>query len=448
MDIHEMRAELRTALDRMEAIDDAASTENRDLNEAESAEYRELESRVSSLNARIEREERRREMRDRADINAEPVQPRGSHTITGVRDYDASDFRSIGEFLHSVRFRPTDQRLRSVEHREQQPSVDTQVMGDGWNDSMDGPLGGYAVPEQFRTDLLEVAQQESIIRPRAFVIPAGTPPDAPISMPALDQGSDRNMFGGVEVDWIAEAGAKPQTDVNLRQVTLQPHEVAGHIRTSDKLLRNWAAADAVFRRLLTGAVAAATDYAFLRGTGGTQPQGIIGSSAAYEVARDTSSQIKYADIAAMYARMRMGGSPVWIASQAILPQLLNMTDGNGRLIFQPGARDGVQPQLLGFPIIWNERSPGLGNPGDLVFADLSYYIIKDGSGPFVAASEHVHFTTNETIIKVFFNVDGKPWLTGPIVQENGFEVSPFVVLDDPSGGDGDGDGGGDGDGDG
>lgn len=77
---------------------------------------------------------------------------------------------------------------------------------------------------------------------------------------------------------------------------------------------------------------------------------------------------------------------------------------------------------------WNNRAPALGSKGDVVLADWSYYLIKDGSGPFVAASEHVLFQSNKTMIKVFWNVDGAPWLTAPFKEENGYEVSPFVVL--------------------
>ncbi len=68
----------------------------------------------------------------------------------------------------------------------------------------------------------------------------------------------------------------------------------------------------------------------------------------------------------------------------------------------------------------------------MLLADWSHYLIKDGSGPFVAASEHVKFTSNKTVIKIFWNVDGAPWLTAPIAEENGYEVSPFVGLDVPA----------------
>jgi HK97 family phage major capsid protein len=69
----------------------------------------------------------------------------------------------------------------------------------------------------------------------------------------------------------------------------------------------------------------------------------------------------------------------------------------------------------------------------VLLADWNYYLIKDGSGPFVAASEHVHFTKNKTVIKMFWNVDGAPWMQAPIKEENGWQVSPFVALDVPAG---------------
>ena len=438
MDIHEMRSALQNEYDRMEELNEIAIAENRDLTDDEHKEYTDTEQRADSFEKRIARQEKLRERRANAPM-PQQAESRNRPQVQ-ARDYDASDFRSLGEFLYSVRFRPSDQRLLGVAQRD----ADTQVMGDGIHDATDGPLGGFAVPEQFRPELLEVAQQGAVIRPRAFVIPAGSPPDAPINMPALDQTSSSNRYGGVEVDWIDEGAEKPQTDMGLLKVTLQPHEVAGSMDVSDKLLRNWQASNAVFRRLMSGAIVAAEDDAFMSGNGTGKPRGYIGSTAAHTVNRDTAAEIKYADIVAMYARMLMGGSPIWIGSQSILPQLLNMVDGDGRLIYQPNAREGVQPQLLGFPIIWSERAPALGTAGDLSFVDLQYYLVKDGSGPFVAASEHVKFRENQTVLNIFTNVDGKPWLTAPMELENGYEVSPFVVLDVPAEGDGDGDGDGDG----
>ena len=77
---------------------------------------------------------------------------------------------------------------------------------------------------------------------------------------------------------------------------------------------------------------------------------------------------------------------------------------------------------------WSPLSPALGSVGDVALIDAEHYLIKDGSGPFVAASEHVLFTQNKTVIKAFWNVGGKPWLTAPHYDEGGYQTSPFVVL--------------------
>ena len=44
-------------------------------------------------------------------------------------------------------------------------------------------------------------------------------------------------------------------------------------------------------------------------------------------------------------------------------------------------------------------------------------------------SEHVKFTSNQTVIKAFRNVDGKPWVNAPYILEGGAtQVSPYVIL--------------------
>jgi len=358
-------------------------------------------------------------------------EPRGAaRRSTGVvrpDDGGRGEFRSFGEFLAAVRFSPGDPRLGDP----QEIRAEDQSMTGG-----DGEYGGYAVPEQFIDTFLEVAPQEAIVRPRATVIPPGDRPEAPARLVALDQSAETNMYGGVEVQWIAEGAEKPQTDFQIRPVELAPHEVAGHITVTDQLLRNWQASGALIERQLRSATIAAEDVAFLSGNGTGKPLGILHASnaAAIEVNRATANQISYADIVAMIAAAKFGGSLEWVTSQTTLPQLMQLKDEAGNLIWQPNARDGSPGTLLGIPVRLNERSPALGSRADLALIDFAYYLIKDGVGPVIAASPHVHFTSNRTVVKVFKTVDAKPWLTAPIRTEGGYDVSPFVVLDVPSGG--------------
>lgn len=404
VNIRELRATRHDRVEKARAIVDKAKDEERDLTDDEEAEFKSLEAEIEKRSKEIDREERLQALEAEKD-NYEPAPE------------NDGEFKSLGEFLYSVRFNQNDPRLM-----ESRAAGDPQTFGTGAS-------GGYLVPPKYMTEVLTVGLQEAIIRPRATVIPADAGnPDATLYMPAIDYSAD--LFGGVSVAIVSEGGAKPETAMDFKQVTLAPKEIAGHIVVNDKLLQNYAQSEALFGGMLRSAIIAAEDNYFLNGTAGG-PTGIIGHASVAEVPRDTANQISYVDIASMYASAKFGGSLVWIGSPTILPQLMNMEDTGGSLIWQPNARDNSPGNLLGLPMLLNGRSPVLGTEGDLVLADLKYYLIKDGFGLAVGASEHVYYLTNQTVIKAFKRVDGAPWLTAPLTLEDGTtEVSPFVVLTD------------------
>lgn len=413
-------------LAQMNALVTLSETEDRDLSDTEQGDFDGYKAEVDALDKRIARAE------SLAVLNEEAEAPRGAVGARNISGADiaasagntapaaAESFDSLGEFMATVARNPNDQRLAAMyQERRAEQRMDS------------GPAGGFAVPTQFLGEMLRVDPQAAMIRSRARVIPAGTPPDAAITMPALDQENTpegSNMRGGVATRWIGEGAAKPKTDAKLRQITLEPKEVAATLDITDKLLRNWQAAGSVIEQLMREAVIAAEEDAFLNGNGIAKPQGIIGAGATLTQARG-SSGISYTNLTGMLGKLLMrGGSPVWFASQSELPALLEIVDADGNYIWQPNAREGVPQTLLGYPLMWNEFSPLADQAGSLSLVNLANYLIKDGSGPFVAASEHVKFEDNKTVFKVFWNVDGQPWMSKPIKQEKGHQVSPFVVL--------------------
>lgn len=424
-----MREQRATKIKGLRAIVSAAEATDRELSAEETVSYDALVAEVAQLDASIKREQ------DLEALEASAAQPlpavaatQRTHTIPAGAEAK-KEFENFGEFLNAVSRNPNDQRLASL-YKDFDPKAEQRM------DT--GSAGGFAVPTQFRDTLMAVEGQEAVIRPRAEVIPAGSPPDAAITMPALDQTGDvpDNVYGGVTVEKTAEGGSKPETSFALRQITLEPQEFSGYLEATDKLLRNWSAASALIERLFRNAMMAKEDHEFLTGNGIGGPLGILNAGATYDVARTTAGTIVFDDVIAMLSRLlQRGGQPVWMASQSTMPKLLALRNlsgspavGDGGLVFQPSLVPGVPTMLMGYPVIWHERSPQLGTAGDLVLADLSYYLIKDGSGPFVASSEHVKFRENKTVFKIFWNVDGQPWLTAPFKQEGGYEVSPFVAL--------------------
>lgn len=418
IDILKLMREKDELLAKRQELLDAVVAENRSYTDEELAEVEDSQAKVADYDRKIKEAQDIQTARtgnSPDDIAAALQEPAGDPAPEG--------FRSFGDFLQAVRWNTGHPGLT---YREKVLDSEKRAMSMGV-----GTAGGFIVPEQFSQTMLQLDVASAIFRPRANVIPAGTPPDAAITMPALNQTGANGIYAGVTVKWIAEGGAKHETEPALLEVKLEPCEVAAHVIVTDKLLRNSAAAGALVSSLLRKAIIGAEEDTFLTGTGVGQPAGIIGHGSTINIARAVALQIAYADVIGMYSAFMFGGPAVWIASQTTLPQLMAMVDVGNHNVWQPSAREGAPGTLLGFPLILNDQSPVLGTQGDLVLVDLNYYLIKDGSGITIDMSDGYYFTSNKTIIKAYWNVDGQPWMTTPLTQRDGTsQVSPFVVLND------------------
>lgn len=397
IDIDKLKRDRNELLERSKAMLEAAEKENRNFSEAEEKEFRETMDNIDSLGFKIEAEEKIQSLELK---NQTPAPPEGD-----------GEFRSLGEFIKTVATNPSDSRL--IREASEQ--------------SMGTPAkGGYLVPEKFSAMIDAVAAESAIIRPRATVIPPGDQPDAVNHIPCLDYSGGRNA--GVSVSWIGEADTKPQTDATLTEIKLEPFELAAHVVVTDKLLANAPQVEAVLRDLLARAIVSAEETAFLQGVGTTQPTGIIGNAATLEIPRTTDGSICYTDIANMVGSS-IGTNRIFIASISALPALMTMEDSEGHLVWVPNAAQGFPGTLCGIPVMLSERVPTLGNDGDLLLIDPKAYLIQDGRPLSIAVSEHVYFLNNETVIKIFKSVDGKPGLLAPVLLEDGETmVSPFVQL--------------------
>lgn len=405
-DINKMKRERQEKIEEVRAIlDGAEKREEKRTSPEEESKISDLMSEIDRRSSDIEREEKLQNLELRnAKFEDEP---------------DGEELRSFGEFLHEVRFNPNSSRLDQRDLKNESRDV---TMGNG-------PSAGFLVPEQHNDTIRQVNPQQAIIRPRATVIPAGSPPDAAMNLLALDQSGALGVYSGVVVRWIAENAARQDAgDPRIRTIKIEPQEVSGYIDVSDKLLRNSAAAGPLVQNMLRGAIISSEEFAFYRGDGVGKPMGIIGHPSTITIDRATGNAIAYADIVNMMAR-NMGDNPVFVANRSVLPQLMTMTDAGGRLIWQPNAREGEPSTLMGIPLIFNQRSPVLGSEGDISLLDLSSYAIKDGSPLAISIDPYTQKVNGVTRIYAFWNVDGQPMMNTPMLEEDGITtVSPFVVL--------------------
>jgi HK97 family phage major capsid protein len=335
-------------------------------------------------------------------------------------------FDCFEEFLCAVNF------ARTGNHVDQRLDFHNPTLR-GEQSMGDGSKGGFMVPTEFRAELLRVDPAQTPLLNSVMRLPPGSSPDAAVTLPALDQGT--NQHGGVTVSRIAEGATKPETDFDLKQVSWTPTEIAGHVALTNQLIRNWTGSMGMAQSLLRSALNAAMESEVYNGDGVGKPLGILQSGASYSVNRATASDFVFADVANMVARkLQRGGGAFWLYNPLHIAKLIQMKDGNNNLVWQQSIVPGSPTMLWGLPAFAYEFAAAVGALGDVCLVQPNpYYVFKEGSGPFVDVGLiNDDFTKNKRRVLIFTLNNGGPWLQAPFKLQNGTEVSPFVLLDVPS----------------
>ena len=193
------------------------------------------------------------------------------------------------------------------------------------NNENDPAAGGFMVPDQFVAQLLMLALEAAVVRPRAFIMPMT---GQTMKIPAIqDTSHATTVFGGVQGYWVAESGAFTESNPSFRQVVLTARKLLGYTTTSNELMVDSAiSAEALLIRLFSDALAYFEDEAFINGTGAGQPLGILNAPALISVAKETgqaATTIVAANLDKMWSRMLSPSKAraVWLANSDTFPQL-------------------------------------------------------------------------------------------------------------------------------
>lgn len=300
--------------------------------------------------------------------------------------------------------------------------------------------GGFLVPEEFRTQIMEVALERAVVRPRARVIPMNT---AKLSFPAVDESSHAStVMGGVLAYRTAEAEALVESGGKFKRITLDLTKQTLFTNVSNELVQDTGGAiDGFIRSSFGSAAAWFEDIDFLTGSGVGEPLGAltVANSGYVSVAKEsgqTAATIVWENIVKMYSRLLPSslGSAVWVIGPDVFPQLATMgliVGTGGGPVWLPDGTGAPQMTLLGRPIVISEKVPGaLGTRGDISLVDFGYYLIGDGQRGRLEVSTDYRFGNDQTSYRYIARNDGRPWFTQPLTPaNNSATLSPFVQLD-------------------
>ena len=259
--------------------------------------------------------------------------------------------------------------------------------------------GGYLVPDEYESTLIEKLHDENIIRQYATVIKSSNG-DKKIPVVA----------GYGEATWTDEEAAYTESDDSFGVITLGAHKLTSIIKVSEELLN-----DSVFdleqyiSKEFVRRMAAAEENAFINGTGTGRPTGIL-ETAETGTTTAAAAAITADEVIDLYHSLRSPyrKNAVFIANDSTVKAIRQLKDSNGMYLWQPGLKEGQPDTLIGNRIISSAYMPEIGaGKKPILFGDISYYWIADRQGRTFQRLNELYAETGQVGFRTFQRVDGK-----------------------------------------
>lgn len=235
--------------------------------------------------------------------------------------------------------------------------------------------GGYLVPIEYDRRLIDVLEEENIMRSLATKIT--TSGEHKINIAATKPAAA----------WIEEGGALTFGDATFDQTFLDAFKLHVAIKVTEELLYDNAFnLESYIITQFGKALANAEEDAFLNGSGAGKPTGIFASTKGGHVVNTLTAAIKSDDMLDLVYGLKRPyrKSASFIMNDATLAQLRKLKDNNGAYIWQPSYQAGEPDHILGYTVYTSAYAPA----DAIAFGDYSYYNIGDrGSRSFKQLNE-------------------------------------------------------------
>lgn len=454
-DLKDMADAAEALVQQAEDLYKLAEEEQRDLSSEEEDQIADYLAEADQLRTQMteQGEERRRASiraaidlgRERQASTPDPQQMLNSgrlryvsHIAPRWQDDPNRGFAHLGEFCAAV-FNVglpnglTDERISNIRKESAATGMSQGVGSDG----------GILVPPTFRQEIWMAMQ--SGIDNLLQLTDQYTVTGESLTMPATAETSRAHgsRYGGIRGYWIAEAQQKTPSYPRLRQMKLEPQELAVLVYVTDKLLRNAPALEQFVRRAAGEEILFLVNDAIINGSGVGQPLGILNSGGLVTVPKEqgqAADTVVLENINRMYARMHKNprAGAIWFVNQEVEAQLEGLTAlaGTGGFpVYLPQGTGGPtiteapNARLKGRPVMPIEYAAPLGDIGDIIFANLGYYATGLKGAMRDDMSIHIRFDFNETAFRFLFELDGQPWINTPVTPYKGSDsLGAFVTL--------------------
>jgi HK97 family phage major capsid protein len=333
----------------------------------------------------------------------------------------------IGEFVQAV--------ARAETARAFDPRLSMKAAL-GSNESVPAE-GGFPVPSQMVPILMTSIENETAIAQYCTPVPISVGNRG--VFPAVDETSRVNgsRWGGITSAWQQEAATLNASKGRFRSSELILNKLTALVYAPEELLEDSALLGAFIELAFPLEAAFRLDEAVLKGPGTGQPLGLLNSNALVTVSKDSgqaAGTITPSNITSMFGRMlpESRRRAVWLVGTTAEESLYTLntgTSGQAALIFTAADESAPYGRLMNRPVLPVEQCAAIGTAGDIVFADLSRYLIA--TKPLnLDMSIHLQFVSGQVVFRLQYRADGQPALKTPITPyDGGAARSSFVALE-------------------
>lgn len=242
--------------------------------------------------------------------------------------------------------------------------------------------GGYLVPDEWDTRILDGLQEENIMRQLSNII--------------TTEGLHKINIAGTtpSAAWVDEGESLTFTDTTFSQITLDAHKLHVGVKVTNELLADnkYNLEDYLIDQFVK-ALSNAEEDAFLNGaaTETGKPTGLFPSAMAdtdiVVTTATTDTKIAADDIINLIYKLKRPyrRNAVFIMNDQIIAQIRMLKDANLGYIWQPSNVAGEPDRLFGYPIYTSAYAPtAVRGAGVIAFGEISrgYLIADRGSRTF------------------------------------------------------------------
>lgn len=259
--------------------------------------------------------------------------------------------------------------------------------------------GGYLVPDEFESTLVDKLADENIIRTLATIITSSNG-DKKIPVVASHGAAS----------WTDEESEYSEDDDTFGNVILGAHKLTSIIKVSEELINDVAFnLETYIAQEFVRRMAAAEEAAFINGDGTGKPTGFFVTGETGVTTASTTA-ITADEIIDLYHSLRTPyrKNAVFITNDSTVKAIRKLKDSTGQYLWQPGLQSGQPDTILNRPIHTTAYAPEIASGNKIMaFGDLKYYWISDRQGRTFQRLNELYAAKGQVGFRVFQRVDGK-----------------------------------------